>query len=368
MSMGEERPRLAKNALGGIAAKALLGLQGKNEPKVPRAPVRSEAPPREPSRIEREPPREREPPPPAPVREGPRSALAPAASPWLPAGRRDDGANLAAKVLSAGLGGQSLLGRAPVRGIARPVSALPSTRAAWPEVQRLPERAPARPVPVDLRRADPPPPRERSRTPPLRIRPPARDSPPRHAEPLPPAPRWAASSVDTSLGRFRPEARRPRSAPRRAEAQAGRKKARKRQESSDEESEEDEPPPKRREEKARKEKVKPKIEKRKPAPAPAPASNLPPSKFAVQDKKKKLLEQQTKQLQMIMGRLQDPNLGEKDKVQLRALLAKVKAQMNPKNKGAATGAAELTVGLGVGQVRDGIEDIRAALAADSDSS
>ena len=88
----------------------------------------------------------------------------------------------------------------------------------------------------------------------------------------------------------------------------------------------------------------------------------------MQDKKKKLLEQQTKQLQMIMGRLQDPNLGEKDKVQLRALLAKVKAQMNPKNKGAAAGAAELTVGLGVGQVRDGIEDIRAALAADSDSS
>merc|ERR1712196_397440 len=68
-------------------------------------------------------------------------------------------------------------------------------------------------------------------------------------------------------------------------------------------------------------------------------------KYAVRDKKKKLLEQQTKQLQTIMQRLQDPSLEKSDKEKLLKLLATVKAQMNPK-------AQAMT------QVRDGIEDIR----------
>jgi hypothetical protein len=76
-------------------------------------------------------------------------------------------------------------------------------------------------------------------------------------------------------------------------------------------------------------------------------------KYAVRDKKKKLLEQQTKQLQTIMQRLQDPSLQKADKDKLLKLLATVKAQMNPKAR-----AME--------QVRDGIEDIRASLQ-DSDS-
>jgi hypothetical protein len=76
-------------------------------------------------------------------------------------------------------------------------------------------------------------------------------------------------------------------------------------------------------------------------------------KYAVRDKKKKLLEQQTKQLQTIMQRLQDPSLQRADKDKLLKLLATVKAQMNPKAR-----AME--------QVRDGIEDIRASLQ-DSDS-
>ena len=77
-------------------------------------------------------------------------------------------------------------------------------------------------------------------------------------------------------------------------------------------------------------------------------------KYAVRDKKKKLLEQQTKQLQTIMQRLQDPSLQRDDKSKLLQLLATVKAQMNPKAR-----AME--------QVRDGIEDIRASLQnSDSD--
>jgi hypothetical protein len=77
-------------------------------------------------------------------------------------------------------------------------------------------------------------------------------------------------------------------------------------------------------------------------------------KYAVRDKKKKLLEQQTKQLQTIMQRLQDPSLQRADKDKLLKLLATVKAQMNPKAR-----AME--------QVRDGIEDIRASLQnSDSD--
>jgi hypothetical protein len=76
-------------------------------------------------------------------------------------------------------------------------------------------------------------------------------------------------------------------------------------------------------------------------------------KYAVRDKKKKLLEQQTKQLQTIMQRLQDPSLQKADKDKLLKLLATVKTQMNPK--------AQAMV-----QVRDGIEDIRASLQ-DSDS-